>query len=70
MHERYFRVVIEAAWTQTRYGDSPVGGRLSSSTHVATPFHCDYSYNISVGDNALVGSKSQLLNSDYHWKQD
>ena len=63
MHERYFRAVIEAAWTQPRYGDSPVGGRLGSSTHVATPFHCDYGYNITVGDNVVIGSKSKLLDS-------
>ena len=63
MHERYFRAAIEAAWTQPCYGDSPVGGRLGSSTHVATPFHCDYGYNITVGDNVVIGPKSQLLDS-------
>lgn len=63
MHERDFRAVIEAAWTQPRYGYSPVGGRLGSNTHVATPFHCDYGYNISVGDNVVIGPKSKLLDS-------
>ncbi|XP_014550392.1 hypothetical protein COCVIDRAFT_31852 [Bipolaris victoriae FI3] len=63
MHERYFRAVIEAAWTQPRCRDSPAGGRLGSNTYVATPFHCDYGYNVSVGDNVIIGPKSKLLDS-------
>lgn len=63
MRERYFRAVIEAAWTQSRCGDGPVGGWLGSSAHVATPFHCDYGYNVSVGDNVIIGPNSQLLDS-------
>jgi acetyltransferase-like isoleucine patch superfamily enzyme len=63
MRERYFRVAIEAAWTQPRCGDRLVGGRLGSNTHVATPFHCDYDYNVSIGDNVIIGSNSKLLDS-------
>jgi acetyltransferase-like isoleucine patch superfamily enzyme len=63
MRERYFRAIIEAAWTQPRCGDGPVGCRLGSSAHVATPFHCDYGYNVSVGDNVIIGPNSRLLDS-------
>lgn len=63
MRERYFRAVVEAAWTQPRYRDNLVSSRLGSSIHIATPFHCDYGYNISVGDNVIIGSKSKLLDS-------
>jgi acetyltransferase-like isoleucine patch superfamily enzyme len=61
MRERYFRVAIEAAWTQPHCGDRLVGGRLGSNAHVATPFHCDYGYNVSIGDNVMIGPDSQLL---------
>jgi acetyltransferase-like isoleucine patch superfamily enzyme len=63
MRERYFRAAIEAAWTLPRCGDCPVGDRLGSSVHVATPFHCDYGYNVSVGYNVVIGPNSQLLDS-------
>lgn len=63
MHERYFRAVVEAAWAQPRYRDNPVSGRLGSSIHIATPFHCDYGYNISVNDNVVIESKSKSLGS-------
>lgn len=58
MRERHFRTAIEAAWTQPRCGDRLVGGELGCSTHIATPFHCDYGYNVSVGDNVMIGSNS------------
>ena len=63
MRERCFRAIIEAAWTQPRCGDGPVGCRLGSSAHIATPFHCDYGYNVSVGDNVIIGPNSRLLDS-------
>jgi acetyltransferase-like isoleucine patch superfamily enzyme len=63
MRERYFRAAIETAWTRPRFGDHPVGGRLGSNTHVATPFHCHYGYNVSIGENVIIGPNSQLLDS-------
>ena len=56
MRERYFRAAIEAAWTQPRCGDRLVGGRLGSNAHVATPFHCDYGYNVYISDCCVVGA--------------
>lgn len=61
MRERYFRVAIEAAWTQPRCGDRLVGGELGCSIHIATPFRCDYGYNVSIGNNAIIGSNSKPL---------
>jgi acetyltransferase-like isoleucine patch superfamily enzyme len=63
MRERYFRATIEAAWIQPRCGDRLVGGRLGSNAHVATPFHCDYGYNVSIGDNVIMGPNLKLLDS-------
>ncbi|RYN97418.1 hypothetical protein AA0121_g13534 [Alternaria tenuissima] len=63
MRERYFRATIDAACTQPHCGDSPGSGRLGSNAHVVTPFHCDYGYNISIGDNVIIGPDSRLLDS-------
>jgi acetyltransferase-like isoleucine patch superfamily enzyme len=63
IRERCFRAVVDAAWAQPRYGDRPVGGHLGNNAHVATPFHCDYGYNVFVGDNVVIGPNSQLLDS-------
>jgi acetyltransferase-like isoleucine patch superfamily enzyme len=30
---------------------------------VSAPFHCDYGYNLSIGDNAVIGSDCQMLDS-------
>ncbi|OWY49423.1 zn2 cys6 DNA-binding protein [Alternaria alternata] len=63
MRERYFRAAIDAACTQPRCGDSPGSGQLGSNAHVVIPFHCDYGYNVSIGDNVIIGPNSRLLDS-------
>jgi acetyltransferase-like isoleucine patch superfamily enzyme len=37
--------------------------RVGVGVHVATPFHCDYGYNISIDDNIIIGPDCQLLDS-------
>ena len=34
---------------------------MSVLVHVATPFYCDYGYNISIDDNVIIGPDCQLL---------
>ncbi|KAB2100096.1 hypothetical protein AG0111_0g11708 [Alternaria gaisen] len=63
MRERYFRAAIDAACTRPHCGDGPGSGRLGSNAHVVTPFHCDYGYNVSIGDNVVIGPSSRLLDS-------
>jgi acetyltransferase-like isoleucine patch superfamily enzyme len=60
MRERYSRAT---ACTQPHCGDSLGSGRLGSNAHVVTPFHCDYGYNVSIGDNVIIGPDSRLLDS-------
>ncbi|KAH8727325.1 hypothetical protein GQ44DRAFT_102258 [Phaeosphaeriaceae sp. PMI808] len=62
-HKRCFKEIVEARWAQPCHGESPVGGYLGDGTHVATPFHCDYGYNVSIGDNVTIGPDCQLLDS-------
>ncbi|KAH7394827.1 hypothetical protein BKA66DRAFT_438626 [Pyrenochaeta sp. MPI-SDFR-AT-0127] len=62
-HERCFKEIVEARWARPRHGESPVGGYLGNGAHIATPFHCDYGYNVSIGDNVTIGPDCQLLDS-------
>lgn len=40
-----------------------VTGHMGSGTNVSTPFHFDYGYNISIGDNVVIGPDCRLLDS-------
>jgi acetyltransferase-like isoleucine patch superfamily enzyme len=63
--QAYFKEIIEARRTQPRYGESPVSSHfgVGVGVHVATPFYCDYGYNISIDDNVIIGPDCQLLDS-------
>jgi acetyltransferase-like isoleucine patch superfamily enzyme len=38
-------------------------GYCGSNISVATPFYCDYGYNISLGNNVVIRLHAQLLDS-------
>ncbi|KAJ4337418.1 hypothetical protein N0V87_004741 [Didymella glomerata] len=61
--ERQFEYIIAARWIYSRPGERRVTGHLGGGINVAIPFHCDYGYNISIGDNVVIGPNSQLLDS-------
>ena len=61
--ERQFEYIIAARWIYSRPGERRVTGHLGGGINVAIPFHCDYGYNISIGDNVIIGPNSQLLDS-------
>lgn len=61
--ERQFEYIIAARWIYSRPGERRVLGHLGGGINVAIPFHCDYGYNISIGDNVVIGPSSQLLDS-------
>ncbi|KAJ4378229.1 hypothetical protein N0V86_005929 [Didymella sp. IMI 355093] len=61
--ERQFEYIIAARWIYARPGERRVTGHLGGGINVAIPFHCDYGYNISIGDNVVIGPNSQLLDS-------
>lgn len=56
-----------SAWIQESYTDSRprdcVGGVLGGNVNVTTPFHCDYGYNLSIGDNVNIGPHCVLLDA-------
>jgi acetyltransferase-like isoleucine patch superfamily enzyme len=62
IHELCLKEIVEARWAQPCHGASLVGC-LGGGVHIATPFHCDYSYNVSIGDNVIIGPDCQLLDS-------
>ncbi|KAH8696898.1 hypothetical protein GQ44DRAFT_733544 [Phaeosphaeriaceae sp. PMI808] len=62
-HEYYFKGIVEATWAQPRHGESPFGGYITSGAYVSTPFHYNYSYNVSIGDNIIIRPNCQLLDS-------
>jgi acetyltransferase-like isoleucine patch superfamily enzyme len=65
--ERNFKRIVAAGWIHPRHMDrrpgAPTGGHLGGNVNVATPFHCDYGYNISIGDNVTIGANCQLHDS-------
>jgi len=65
--ERNFKLIVAAQWIPPRHMDhrpgAPNGAHLGGNVNVATPFHCDYGYNISIGDNVTIGAHCQLLDS-------
>jgi acetyltransferase-like isoleucine patch superfamily enzyme len=65
--ERHFKRIIAAGWIHPRDVDhrpgAPSCGHVGRNVIVATPFHCDYGYNISLGDNIMFGPHCQLLDS-------
>jgi acetyltransferase-like isoleucine patch superfamily enzyme len=65
--ERNFKRIIAAGWIHPRHMDRRpgvhVGGHLGGNVNVTTPFHCDYGYNISIGDNVNIGPHCELLDS-------
>lgn len=61
--ERHFESIVAARWIYPRAGERRVTGHLGGGINVALPFHCDYGYNISIGDNVTIGPSCQLLDS-------
>lgn len=60
---RHFKTIIAARWIPPRTTERHIGGHLGGNVHVTAPFHCDYGYNISIGDNVVIGPSCQLLDS-------
>jgi acetyltransferase-like isoleucine patch superfamily enzyme len=58
-----FKKIVEARWIQPRNEESPVSSHLGAGVRVATPFHCDYGYNLSIDDNVIIGPNCHLLDS-------
>jgi acetyltransferase-like isoleucine patch superfamily enzyme len=64
--ERHFKQIIAAARTHQSYTDCSqryIRGFLGSNTYITTPIHCDYGYNISIGDNVNIGPHCVFLDS-------
>ena len=58
-----FRQIVTAGWIYPRAGERQVTGHLGHGVNVSTPFYCEFGYNLSMGDNAVIGSGCQLLDS-------
>lgn len=62
-HDRHFEYLVAGRGINLRQGARRVTGHFGGGTNVALPFHCDYGYNISIGDYVVIGPNSQLLDS-------
>jgi acetyltransferase-like isoleucine patch superfamily enzyme len=51
-----FERIVAAGWIYPRVGERQVTGHLGHGVNVSVPFHCGYGYNLSIGDNAVIGS--------------
>jgi acetyltransferase-like isoleucine patch superfamily enzyme len=66
--DRNFRRILLAHWVPSpRHMDRRLavhtGGHVGENVNVATPFHCDYGYNLFVADNVTIGAYCQLHDS-------
>jgi acetyltransferase-like isoleucine patch superfamily enzyme len=59
----FFESIIAAEWTYARTGKRGITGHVGHGIKVSAPFHCDYGYNLSIGDNVVLGPGCQLLDS-------
>jgi acetyltransferase-like isoleucine patch superfamily enzyme len=66
-HLCHFRRIMAGAWisqSHTHYRlTERVRGVLGGNVNITTPFHCDYGYNVSIGDNVCIGPYCVLLDS-------
>ncbi|KAF3031699.1 Maltose acetyltransferase, partial [Didymella keratinophila] len=58
-----FKRIVAAGWIYPRAGECQATGYLGNGVKVTAPFHCEYGYNLSIGDNAVIGPDCQLLDS-------
>jgi acetyltransferase-like isoleucine patch superfamily enzyme len=58
-----FKQLVTAGWIYPRAGERHITGHLGHGVNVSAPFHCDYGYNLSIGDNVILGPGCQLLDS-------
>jgi acetyltransferase-like isoleucine patch superfamily enzyme len=58
-----FKRIIAAEWIYPRAGERQITGHLGHGVNIFIPFHCDYGYNLFIGDNAVLGPGCQLLDS-------
>lgn len=58
-----FERIVAAEWIYPRTGKRQVTGHLGHEINASAPFHCEYGYNLSIGDNAVIGPDCQLLDS-------
>jgi acetyltransferase-like isoleucine patch superfamily enzyme len=66
--DRNFRQIVLAQWVPSpRHIDRrpavPTGGQLGENVNVATPFHCDYGYNLFIADDVTIKACSRLHDS-------
>ena len=58
-----FKQIVAAGWIYPRAGECQATGSLGNGVKVTAPFHCEYGYNLSIRDNAVIGPDCQLLDA-------
>jgi acetyltransferase-like isoleucine patch superfamily enzyme len=62
---RHFQAIVQARWVMHYRGgpEPPTTGHVGPEVFVDTPFHCDYGYNLSIGDLVTIGPHCKFLDS-------
>lgn len=50
-----FERIVAAEWIYPRADQRHITGHLGHGVNVSAPFHCDYGYNLSIGDDVAIG---------------
>lgn len=60
---RLLRYILEPPDRRQSMENSTLLGRLGKDVHINAPFHCDYGYNLIIGDGVIVGPRCTIINA-------
>ncbi|KAH7061340.1 hypothetical protein B0J12DRAFT_647529 [Macrophomina phaseolina] len=60
---RLFRAILEAPHARNPGSRFTLSGSIGRDVHIETPFHCDYGYNVVIGDDVVIGPMCRILDS-------
>lgn len=62
---RLIQAIVAARWVMYYRGgpEPPTTGHVGPDVFVDAPFHCDYGYNLSIGDLVTIGPHCKFLDS-------
>ncbi|KAF2844242.1 maltose O-acetyltransferas-like protein [Plenodomus tracheiphilus IPT5] len=60
---RCFKTIVAARWIPPHTTEHPIVGHLGGNVYVATPFYCDYGYNLSIAENVIIGANCEFHDS-------
>lgn len=58
-----FKSIVAARWISVHDERPNLPGHFGENSQVATPFHCDYGYHLSIGEDVVIDSDCHFRDS-------